>query len=205
VDTIFSGNSAEYGGGFFNSAISDVTMINSTFSGNEAGASGGGMHSTFDVYLYNTIFWGNHSGFKPEIVVSSSGLDVNYSLIKGGCPNNATCNNLLTSDPQFVRAPDPGLDGTWGTSDDDYGDLHLMAGSSAIDAGDNTALPEDTYDLDDDANTSELLPYDLDWNARRYDVTCIPDTGNGTAPLVDLGAYEVQTTTCLIYTPLIIR
>jgi len=204
VDALFSGNSAESGGGFYNTATSDVTMINSTFSGNEATASGGGMHCTYYVKMYNTIFWGNRAGFKPEIV-GGTGLDAEYSLINGGCPTNATCTNLLTSDPQFARAPDPGLDGTWGTSDDDYGDLHLMTGSPAIDAGDNTALPEDTYDLDDDTNTTELLPYDLDGNPRLYDVTCILDTGNGSLPLVDIGAYEVQTTTCLVFIPLVFR
>jgi hypothetical protein len=58
--------------------------------------------------------------------------------------------------------------------------LRLVTGSDCIDSGDNTALPEDTHDLDNDGNTSEPLPLDLDGNPR-----VVNDT-------VDMGAYEYQ-------------
>ena len=59
-----------------------------------------------------------------------------------------------------------------------------------IDAGDNTAVPPDTADLDGDGNTTEPIPLDLDGNLRFVDCPDIPDTGNGTPPIVDMGAYE---------------
>jgi len=207
VDALFSGNSAEYGGGILNSETSILSLINATFSGNLSLHGGTGLRvENSDVLVHNTVFWGNTgSGGSQVVIDTESSVVFDYSLIQGGCPSNATCTHLLSSDPQFVQAPDPGLDSTWGTSDDDYGDLHLTAGSPAIDAGDNSALPADAYDLDKDGNLTELLPYDLDGNSRRYDVSCIPDTGSGALPLVDLGAYEVQITTCLVYAPLVLR
>jgi formylglycine-generating enzyme required for sulfatase activity len=73
----------------------------------------------------------------------------------------------LNSDPQFVRDPDPGTDGNWDGVDDDYGDLHLMVGSPAIDTGTNSAI---------------TLTVDLDGNPRKMDGD-VTDT-------VDMGAYE---------------
>ena len=46
------------------------------------------------------------------------------------------------------------------------------------------------FDLDDDGNTTEPLPLDLAGNARFLDVAGSADTGNGTPPVVDMGAYE---------------
>jgi len=79
----------------------------------------------------------------------------------------------------------------------------LLATSNAIDAGDNNAVPPDTVDQDGDGNTSEPLPYDLD-NTRRFtDVDGLAETGNGTSPIVDMGAYE--TTLHYVYLPLVAR
>jgi len=88
------------------------------------------------------------------------------TLIQDGCPAGATCSGvLLTSDPFFVRDPDPG-DGDWTTPDDnDYGDLRLQLTSPAINKGDNSYLSVAT---------------DLAGN---------PRIANG---IVDLGAYETN-------------
>jgi hypothetical protein len=56
-------------------------------------------------------------------------------------------------------------------------DLHLGPGSPCIDAGDNTCFPP------------EILT-DLDGLARFFDDPETPDTGNGTPPIADMGAYE---------------
>ena len=69
-------------------------------------------------------------------------------------------------------------------------DLRLGSGSPCIDAGDNTAVPADITDLDGDSNTSEPIPLDLDGRLRFVDDLLMPDTGNGDAPQVDMGAYE---------------
>ena len=56
------------------------------------------------------------------------------------------------------------------------GDYHLQSGSPCIDAGDNDAVPFGTA-------------IDLDGKVRRVDDSA-PDTGHGTKPIVDMGAYE---------------
>ncbi|MFN0244026.1 MAG: hypothetical protein ACKVWV_14140 [Planctomycetota bacterium] len=66
----------------------------------------------------------------------------------------------------------------------------MAASSPCIDAGDTSALPLDVLDLDLDANTLELVPFDLDLLARRADDPGVADTGVGPAPVVDIGAYE---------------
>ncbi|MCL5256307.1 MAG: Ig-like domain-containing protein [Chloroflexi bacterium] len=58
--------------------------------------------------------------------------------------------------------------------------FHLGAGSPCIDAGNNSVITAGT---------------DLDGNPRFKDDTGTPDTGSGTAPIVDMGAYEFQGTT----------
>ena len=204
IDALFSGNVAYNGGGLFIAPTADVVILDSTFTGNMAEDLGGGIICNFDTELKNSIVWGNNARIYPEVSVSSTSLTTSYSLIKGGCPSGATCLNIRESDPRFIREPDPGSDGAWGTEDDDYGDLHLQPGSPAIDAGNNNDLPPDTHDLDGDTNDTETIPYDLDSNPRKVDEICVPDTGNGAPPFVDMGAYEVQTSTCLLYLPLII-
>ncbi len=79
----------------------------------------------------------------------------------------------ISDDPRFIDANGP--DNISGTFDDN---LTLASDSPAIDAGDNTALPADTYDLDNDGNTSEPIPVDLAGNSRII------------GQAVDLGAYE---------------
>jgi hypothetical protein len=75
-------------------------------------------------------------------------------------------------------------------SDPNLRDYHLRLGSPCIDAGDNNAVPPDTADLDGDGNTTELTPWDLDSHPRFIDEPNTIDTGNGTAPIVDMGAHE---------------
>ncbi len=77
-------------------------------------------------------------------------------------------------DPLFV---DPvGPDGKTGTEDDD---LHLLSDSPCIDAGDNSAMPED-------------VTTDLDGNPRFIDDPIKEDVGSGSCPIVDMGVYEYQ-------------
>ena len=83
---------------------------------------------------------------------------------------------------------------SWGTADDDYGDLRLRYGSPVIDAGDNTAPG------------MAGISTDLDGNPRFYDVPGIADTGVGLPPVVDMGAYEAVNVGPLeVYLPVIVR
>ena len=132
-----------------------------------------------ETYLSNSIVWGND----VEEILTLGPVQVSYSLVEGGLTDGT---NISTADPQFIDVN--GLDDIPGTPDDNLG---LQDTSPAIDAGNNAAVPLDTADLDDDFDTTEVLSMDIDFNARFADISAITDTGNGSAPIIDLGAYEV--------------
>jgi hypothetical protein len=62
-------------------------------------------------------------------------------------------------------------------------DYAIICCSPCIDAGDNHAVPPE-------------LTVDLDGNPRFVDDPGMSDDGSGTAPIVDMGAYEFQGETC---------
>src|SRR5262249_20634244 len=120
--------------------------------------------------IRNSILWGN----TPAAFSNQGGAapTISASLIEGGCPAGATCSGtILTTDPQFVT-PVPSPAPSTG------GDLHLQVTTQATDADDNNA-------------TAPMPPAPYrDSNLRRVDVPTVTDTGVGTAPIVDMGAYE---------------
>ena len=92
---------------------------------------------------------------------------------------------------QFADSDGPDNDpATW--QDNDY---RLAPNSLCIDAGDNVdpAL-RDPLDLDNDGSVTDPLPADRDGLARYVDAPGTPDTGRGTAPIIDMGAYEYGAT-----------
>ncbi|GMQ82296.1 MAG: hypothetical protein BMS9Abin05_1742 [Rhodothermia bacterium] len=109
----------------------------------------------------------------------ASSPSVAFSLVQGGLPLGTIDggNNL---DDEAALFDVFGADATIGTSDDD---LNLTAPSPAVDAGSNTALPPDRFDLDGDGNTVEPLPMDKAGNKRSFD-------GGIGSPTADIGAYE---------------
>ncbi|NLF32145.1 MAG: LEPR-XLL domain-containing protein [Planctomycetes bacterium] len=159
VNTVIAANRAGGGGldegGGLSAAHATVTVTNCTIAGNYAGG-GAGIASTSGnaIVLHNTIVAFNvaHSGGEIEGAVSIRG-------------------SLLFCDPGFIRPPSAGPDGTWGTADDDAGDLRLAATSVAI----NTA---------DDA-----LAVDADGQPLATDAAGNPRTADGRT---DVGAYEHQ-------------
>ena len=180
----FSGNIADTtGGGLFNYR-SDATLTNVTFSYNTAAIHGGGMlnYELGTIILTNCILWQNSSQISNQAGATST---LSYSLVQGGCPSGSTCDHLLTADPQFMDAN--GADNVNGTLDDD---LRLQLNSPAIDAGDNNAVPGN-------------VTTDIAGNPRFFDLPSVPDTGNGSAPVVDMGAYEARVHT--IYLPLVLK
>jgi len=182
VNTVFVNNTAaKVGGALFNHGSSS-RLVNVSFGGNSAATSGGAVYSDGGTPAFrNSIFWGNTAASGAQIYLSGGSSTLFYSLIQGGCPSGATCTSLITGNPspQFVD-----LAG---------GDLRLKANSPAINAGDNTSLLADAADLDGDLNTTEVVPYDLAGTSRRLQHPQ-PNTGNGTSPYVDLGAYETENT-----------
>ena len=170
-----------------------LVLINCTFSANSAATSGGGMFAfQSSPALINCILWGNsdEGGMdeSAQIHVDRSSPVVSYSIIQG--LNTFAGNGNIGNDPLFVD-PD-GADEIAGTQDDD---LRVQSGSPAIDAGDNTAVPADIADLDNDGDTTERTPLDLNGNPRFVDDLDTPDCQQapgtcGTPPIVDMGAFE---------------
>jgi parallel beta-helix repeat protein len=157
----FIGNTAGYGGGGIYSHISSSpNLINCTFSGNTASSSGGGMYNdSSSPTLTNCIAWGGDT----LVDVNNSNTTATYTDIQGGHAGAGNYN----ADPQFIRNPNPGTDGVWGTGDDDYGNLRLQDASPCINAGSNQAVPAG-------------ITTDLDGNPRI------------TYGVVDMGSYEWQ-------------
>lgn len=215
IDCVFTRNEAQYGGGFC--TWGPATLINCLFEDNEANAQpndpwpevggvGAGICSngtnadvvvknctiahnhgkknvgidmfnpTATATIENTIIWGNTAthpeviGFWPEQL--GGNFEASYSDIEliflppapGEDPiDPEDLPGCISVDPLFA-VPYPG------------GDFHLLAGSPCADAGDNLAATG--------------ILFDLDGKPRFADDPGAPDTGNGTAPLIDMGAYE---------------
>ncbi len=173
INVLFASNSAaENGGAMDNSTGTSPTLINVTFSDNNAGRYGGAIYNYYCTLLTmtNVVMWGNPDLSYYEISSINSPVVATYSLIKypGGYPGTGN----LNTNPLFADANGP--DDIFGTTDDD---LRLLPGSPAIDAGDNSLVPVE-------------ITTDLDGNLRFADDPDTVDTGSGTPPIVDMGAYE---------------
>jgi hypothetical protein len=209
TNCVFSGNSAYHGGGMYNQD-NTPTITNCTFSKNAGGEGGAINNDSSSLTLTNCMFWGNSAAHGGQVaLLDGSSLSVTYCAIQGGQTEiyddgTNTVNwgsGNINADPRFVHEPIDGGDG-WGDdpatggldegANDDFGDLRLQTGPPCIDAGDNTAVPADACDLDGDGDTAEPIPWDLDGDPRFLDDPHIADTGNGTAPIVDMGAYEYR-------------
>ncbi|MCA9293199.1 MAG: hypothetical protein KDA20_05240 [Phycisphaerales bacterium] len=162
---IFVANSGGEGAILVNTSDSSATIASSTFIGNTASLVGNSIRTFGLLNVVNCIFRGS-SG---QVFNDGPPPVISYSNIQGGYSGTGN----IDADPLFVDAD--GADNILGTEDDD---LHLAPGSPCIDAGDNSPLPPGATDHDN-------LP-------RFVDDPDTPDTGNGTAPIVDMGVYEFQ-------------
>jgi hypothetical protein len=154
------GNTAGGNGGGISTVFSfDWELTNCTLAGNTAGGHGGGMYHGFDSHaaITNSIFWGN--GPEEIYVDGSQAPAVNFSCVQGWDGSLEGTGNT-GADPRFIDAD--GLDGIFGTPDDN---LRLGPGSSALNGGDNEAVPS-------------RLVTDVDGNPRMV------------GGVVDKGAYE---------------
>jgi len=109
---------------------------------------------------------------------------VTYSDIQGGWPGDG---NNIDADPCFVEPGRWDPNGTPSDTNDDFwvgGNYRLLSVSPCIDIGDNNSVPPDYADLDNDANTAEPTPFDLDSFPRFIDGDC------NDSNIVDMGAYE---------------
>jgi len=186
VNCLITGNTAQQGGGIYvygkNNASYPVNITNCSIAFNQATGNtstdyGGGIYNNNSyIHFRNSIIWGNTTAVATgpglyETILGASYSTVAYTLIQDGYAGTGN----LNQDPRFVSAAD----------------LHLSSGSPCIDKGSNSALPDDFDDLDDDADTDEQLPYDLDAGTRIVD-------GDGTAgDVVDMGCYEYGSSVAL--------
>lgn len=216
VDCVFEGNRANFGGGML--TWGPARVINSLFVSNEAvvqpndpfpesgGVAGGIMiytssaselklwncsltenrakkHAGFSstsnpsIRAENCIIWGNHSTH-PEV------LGYWRSEISGNFELNHCCVRYIFGPPEFGEDPiEP--DKLPGVLDVNPGFLMPGVGgnfrlgslSPCIDSGDNGVLPPHVH-------------FDLDGGPRYLDDPAVPDTGSGSAPLIDMGCYE---------------
>lgn len=186
VNSAFYGNQAGYGGGIYN-GDANPTLVNATFSGNSATKGGGIFNANSHPTLVNAILWGNSASEQgPSLYNYDSMTDVSYSNIEGCGPSGANWHlacgtdsgGNIDADPRFVNAA--------------RGNLRLQLDSPCVDAGDNSAIP------------SSVIT-DLDGNSRFVDIPDIPDRSQGSPPVVDMGAYEVQPLSYRLHLPLILR
>jgi len=154
INVILSGNtSGFYGGAMCNVLPSSPILSNVTISGNVAATNGGAMfNSSSTPIIRNSIIYNNNSGIYND----GSSPTITYSLVQG-LTNTDNGNISGNIDPMFVEPQSPGLSSE--------GNYRLLVGSTVLNKGDNSAVPEGV-------NT------DLDGNLRIQDAT------------VDLGAYE---------------
>ena len=95
-----------------------------------------------------------------EVFLGAGSLNVSYSDVQGG---GFIGSGNINADPHFVN---PGA-GNW----------QLGSGSPAVDSANNAAVPAG-------------VTTDLAGLTRFFDDPAVPDTGAGTPPIVDMGAYE---------------
>ena len=184
---IITGNTApNLGGGLGFWAGSTAVVSNCKIAVNTAANDGGG------VYCYDSNPTVNNCTITENTAVDSGGglacrhngnPEVTNCVVWGNAPEDIY---VVTSHPLIaytdVKGGWPGVGNINADPrfvDPENGDYRLNSGSRCIDAADNDAVPDG-------------IETDLDGNPRFVDDPCTEDTGNGTPPIVDMGAYEFQ-------------
>lgn len=193
---LIAGNTAGSGAGVIAIDVPELVVRDCTIVQNSANS--GGACYVSDVAaasLENCVLWGNTAGFQaPSLLVDDGVLDVDFCDVEGGLAGAVSGTGggyawgagNLDVDPAFVD-PDGPDDDPLTLEDNDW---RLGALSPCVDAGDNAAVLADVFDLDGDLDLAEAVPFDLDLAPRFVDDPAVADTGAGSAPLVDMGAYE---------------
>jgi predicted outer membrane repeat protein len=204
-DCLLAGNTAGSTGGAIHSqdgSTHPLTISGTTFTGNHASLKGGAIsvYGIQPVSLWNCVAWGDTDSAGHEFALlqsfgPGSSLTVSFSDVQGGQSGVLVENGslfwgagTLDLDPLFFD-PD-GIDNNASTLGDN--DYRLGAGSPCVDAGDNSSVPPDLADIDGDGDVTEPVPLDLLRRPRFRDDSSISDTGQGTPPIVDMGALERQ-------------
>jgi hypothetical protein len=206
-DCLLAGNSAQRGGAVQltsdnPSALTQLLMTDCTFVQNSATLEGGTLRvssggTVAPIELYDSIVWNSSAPLGPTLFQNAPGsVTVAWCDVQGGSAGFSLAAGSsftygpgnLDLDPLFVDID--GLDNNLLTIGDN--DYRLALGSPCVDAGDNALVALDAVDIDGDGNFTEPTPYDLLHQPRFVEDPLAPNTGQGTPPLVDLGAFERQ-------------
>ncbi len=177
---IFGENTAvKLGGGAVASEISaSVRLYGCAVFGNTAAGFGGGLISrgTGLLRAVNCTIVGNSATVTGGARGVVGGLTVVNSIVRGNY--GGQIEGALGVSYSNVEG------GAFGDANIDapvffagVNDFRLLAGSGGIDAGVNSAIPL-------------TITHDIHGTARRIDDPGTPDTGFGTAPIIDMGAFE---------------
>lgn len=207
VNSLFTGNSAGYYGGAIRNNSKNMTLVNTTITGNTSVKSGaaGILLEGGNLVLINTTVTDNHAnktgaagivggdGVRLTLVNSvvadntsgRAGTEIDFFMVGG--INKATNSifgtdvNILAGSGNLENAGDIGL----GELLDNGGavlTLSPLDGSILIGFGKNSLLPSDVFDLDGDGDTTEILPLDARQLARiigiSVDVGAVEQTAN---------------------------
>jgi hypothetical protein len=208
---LVAGNSAARGGAIQLTAagsggaaaawtITGCTMVqnSATIEGGTFRVSGNTPFTLPPGEVYDSIIWNSwapagsvlvHAGGLAVFSVASCDVQGGSSGFSFGAGSSFTYGpGNLALDPLFldIDGPDNNL---LTTLDNDY---RLAVGSPCSDAGDNARVAIDVVDIDGDGNVTEPTPLDLLKQPRFVEDPLAPNTGAGTPPLVDLGAFERQ-------------
>ncbi|MCW5554118.1 MAG: hypothetical protein KIS67_18425 [Verrucomicrobiae bacterium] len=176
----------DYGGyaGTIYAAAGTNLITGCTLHANKARSTGGVWVGMGETTIANSILWSNtatEEDAKPTDAQFNGSPKLRHSCIRNlldpipgeDPPDPAKYPGCITTAPLFVNERGP--DNVAGNADDD---LRLLPNSPCLDAGNNSYIQ----------NWAQL---DLDGAFRRHDTAGIPDTGAGSAPITDMGAYEL--------------
>ncbi len=166
LNCVFSDNRAtgsNGGGGLWIGANSNAQIRNCTVVGNISSQAGGITVSGANPTIANCIIWNNENNAGNQNPANQVTQSANVTY--SIVQGGMTGTGNVAGDPAFVDAMN--------------GDFSLSLASAGIDAGNNASMPVG-------------FVLDLAGNPRFVDESSVPDTGNGTSPIIDMGALEVQ-------------
>ncbi|MBC7835267.1 MAG: right-handed parallel beta-helix repeat-containing protein [Phycisphaerales bacterium] len=188
---VISGNNATGPGGAVSALYGSITITGCDLSGNTA-VSGGGVQSYSSIVtVTNSTLAGNTAvGALGGALRVDSDFSVNDAVLVKNCilsPDNSSPQILVTSGLVEISSSmvTGGFEGPGNITADpmfEPGTRRPGAASPCIDAGSNDALEA----------VQPALTSDLGGAPRAVDDPAAPDTGQGTPPIVDMGAYERQ-------------
>lgn len=179
INSLIGANLAAEGGALYNDQDATMTLINTRIIGNQAIYSAGGLYNNNDasLTLYSSAVTHNTAGDggggirdRADLIINNSIIAFNTANVDDDIRGSSTKNNsLIGIDPHFTLNPSGGADGFGDNPDtptidesanDHFGNLRLQPDSPGLNLGKNIFLPSDTHDLDNDNDTTELLPVD---------------------------------------------